>query len=215
MKTTVKLFVIAALLAATGCINVEQEIWLKTDGSGTARITYMIPENFFTNPSSKKPDVYGNFPMSVAELESMYKGKDGIVIRKAYSETDDNYRYFIADMDFEKVEQIGVPPVKFSYTTEVKEKLFKFTVKRDAAEAQKVRFQSMINKALDRNYLKITVHFQTKILKTDSEKSKGRTAVWDFPLSKVARSHETGLIGEARTGVAPSFFEKLIYSMGF
>ncbi len=67
---------LGALLACVGCIDYEEEVWLKEDGSGTAQITVKLPEQLMAMAGGAKP------PFSKEEAGKGFADSPGIRVVK-------------------------------------------------------------------------------------------------------------------------------------
>ncbi|MEO0472010.1 MAG: hypothetical protein AAF206_20450 [Bacteroidota bacterium] len=109
MKTLLRILVILAVAVAPSCLEIEEEISLNTDGSGTYAMTMdmnkmmEMMKGFGQGEDGDTPDAFGKMDSSMQEAAAKLREIDGVSNVKHSSE---NYRFTIS-YNFDDVETLN------------------------------------------------------------------------------------------------------------
>lgn len=118
MKKWTWVFGLAAVLALSGCIKMDQDITLNKDGSGNVKFMYGMSEQTINQMKAMAQmggeegvEVDSDSPFEFDEQKVKKEFEDlkdrGITLKSVKTETKDGWQYMHIDFDFQDVSKLG------------------------------------------------------------------------------------------------------------
>jgi hypothetical protein len=229
-KGTFKIFILILLLPIIllCCINVEQKIKIKSDGSGIATITYIIPEKLYHNPVSlRKLKEY--IPVEEEDLVKIYSTRDGVRIEGTKLKKTEKSREISIKLAFEKIESLSTDRIFYSLKSTGDENHLTITVTKKDEKMNEIKKGIDMNKPMDehditqllgellqRFHLKVELILPSPpITVSGGKKIDDRTVSWDVPFSTFYKEDIKELSLEVSYSKQVSFWQRLKEKIGF
>lgn len=210
------------------CINVEQKIKLRSDGKGTAVITYYIPEKLFQNPVSLKK-LKDYIPVEEDDLVKIYSSKSGIKIRDTKTKKTGKLRELSIKLSFEKIEDLSTDRISYILNEGGNENRLKVSVLKKEDKLNELKNSSATNKPMDehditlllgellsRFHLKMELTFPSPpISVTGGKKIGDKTVLWDVPFSTFYKEEKNEISLEVSYSKHISLWQRLREKIGY
>lgn len=194
-----------ALLVLSGCINYEEEITLRRNGSGFARIHYSIQEDMATvldnvagrlkaDPTLKQKFTGQIGPIfSKAGAREVFADKPDIILERVEEETKDGVRHVYVDFGFRTLKALNdlfgfnngsvalhdLTGDRLEYMREIG------NFSGMGSEAVQYPAFPPLLQAAKTCRLKFTLHLPGKVLESNARQVRGSTAVWECPIAEI------------------------------
>lgn len=210
------------------CINVEQKIKLRSDGKGTAVITYYIPEKLYQNPVSlKKLKEY--IPVEEDDLVKIYSSKSGIKIKGTKTKKTAKLRELSIKLSFEKIQDLSTDRISYILNEGANENELKVTVLKKEDKLNELKNGSATNKPMDehditlllgellsRFHLKMELTFPSPPISIKGgKKIDDKTVLWDVPFSTFYKEEKNEISLEVSYSKHTSLWQHLKEKIGY
>lgn len=209
------------------CINVEQKIKLRSDGKGTAVITYYIPEKLYQNPVSiKKLKEY--IPVEEDDLVRIYSSKSGIKIKGTKTKKTAKLREISIKLSFEKIQDLSTDRITYIFYEGANENKLKVTVLKKEDKLNELKNSSatkpmdehditaLLGELLSRFHLKIELTLPSTLISINGgKKIDDRTVLWDVPFSTFYKEEKNEISLEVSYSKHTSLWQRLKEKIGY
>jgi hypothetical protein len=196
-----KLFLVLSLaLLIFGCINYEETVDLKKDGSGKMTMHYSIPQQLYAmmqmgqnTDGEKKEEMPFKFKESEIRADLT---APGVTVDKIESKTEGDQQHFYVNLSFKKITDLNqtksFEKMKFEWKEEDKKITFQQTIEGEKKDSQANPMGDQMASAMLGNakfVFKITL--PSKALPAPDTNGKiqedGKTVVWEYPLLEASK----------------------------
>lgn len=210
------------------CINVEQKIKLRSNGKGTAVITYYIPEKLYMNPVSLKR-LKDYIPVEEEDLIKIYSSKSGIKIKDTKTKKTKKSRELSIKLSFEKIEDLSTDRISYILQEGKDKNELKVTIFKKEDKLNELKSGSTTNKPMDEHDITILLgellsRFHLKMELTlpsppisikGGKKIEDRTVLWDVPFSTFYKEEKKEISLEVSYSKHISLWQRLREKIGY
>ncbi|HEY4717152.1 MAG TPA: hypothetical protein VII00_08610 [bacterium] len=178
------------------CINIEQKIKLRSNGSGSAVIAYSMPGKIYKNsPTLNKIRNY--IPVEERDLENIYSKKPGVKIKGTSVNRTEKTRELKIKLEFDNIENLSDDKIKYRLEQGSDSNTLHITVlnskiqpndSRKGASAENPLDESgvtqLLGQAFSRFHIKIIIFFPSRVRSSSSGKFSDNKVEWDLPLTE-------------------------------
>jgi hypothetical protein len=209
------------------CINVEQKIKLRSDGKGTATITYYIPEKLYQNPVSLKK-LKDYVPVEEEDLIKIYSSKSGIKIKDTKTKKSEKSREITIKLSFERIEDLSTDRISYILNELGDTKELKVTVFKKEDTLNKLK-NGATNKAMDEHDITLLLgellsrfHLKMELVLPSppisivgGKKIDERTILWDIPFSTFYKEEKKEITLEVSYSKHTTLWQRIKEKIGY
>ena len=198
------------------CITIEEEIWLKADGSGSAVIKFLMPVHLFQNEGVRR-HLARQIPLTPDAVKKKFEQMNGIEVKKVDEYfTRQKLRVLEVHLDFRHISNLSDSSVTYALLHQGKYSQLLIKVKRQKKEGAKSQtprgrqIDEIVRNSLKRYQIRFTIHFPTPISGTVRLQKKGkRDATWHIPFNEIYTSGPP-IVGKVIYFKEPSLWDRIV-----
>lgn len=197
----IRLAILAALVAAAGCVKMNQEMTINKDGSGTMTMNYGMSEQMVAQMEAMQAmggedaDDSNGFDFDVESIKKDMSNleTDGIKLKDIKSVTKDGWRYIKMDMAFKSLEALSKTEYfgEDSGITLTKNDKGNYVLEQkpegmggDASTPEEKEQQKMMMNMMAAQFKGMEVSWKMtlpgKIIESNADKTDGNTVSWKY-----------------------------------
>ena len=195
----IAVLVIAVILLAA-CLEYESQIQVNPDGSGSAILTYTVPEGFLA-----QSDLGDRIPLTEADVDASYRMRAGVTQHRSQVRHIGDSREVTIHVDFDNVASLSERGNEYSYEIEGPYRVFRIRINREAAglgrgnQARNNPLHDMaMRNIVDQHSIRYEVQLPTRIDQSNAQSVDWNTAKWEIPLSTFLNPDKEVIVLEAR-----------------
>jgi len=203
----------ALLLVSTifsGCINISEQIKLKLNGSGKAKITWAYPLRFSSTLQKREQNL---LPANKNEVKKLFPAHQRLIFSEISSQKSKTMSSITAELKFKRIEDLNHGGLSFSL--QQKEDLWEFTIKIEGKEhpppKPKTRDKAsaeVMDKILESFGITVVVELPGVVEETNGETLEAKKVRWKVPLKKLLELKKGEML-VLRATFSPGFWDRL------
>ncbi len=207
---------IVLIACTSACLTIEEEIWLKPDGSGLAKVKFIMPVSLFENEKVRRALSY-QIPLTPERLRQKFSKMPGISVKNVDEYiTPQKMRVMEADLAFDHIGRLSDKAVMYQLTEYQDTVTLTVTITRQhrkgaaSRRKRKINIEEILEKNFQKYQIKFLVHFPTRIIQIENfEKAGKRDAKWHVSFSTIFKDGPP-IKGKVTYYKEPNLWEKLI-----
>lgn len=197
------------------CLTIEQELWLKEDGSGFTIIKYKMPANLFADKETQKRLSY-QIPVTPEKIQEKFSNMKGITVKKIDEYlTRDKMKVIEADLTFDNIKNLNDGTLDYYINEDKNNKVLKIVLRRKVHRGntnvnKRINVEEIVKKNLKKYQFRLTIHLPSEIVDTENLEKKGeRDAFWTVPFNVIYEGGKP-LVASIKFRGEPSLWEKFL-----
>lgn len=200
--------VIAAIALSAGCIDYEEKITLRKDGSGYMTIHYFTDESTIEEEKMEEEELpfsFDQYSFDQKEIEDEL-ADENIRVEKVESYTEEGKRHLIAKLFFKNINKIPHKWIfenrELQFTKESGFLTFRSVLLLGGEETGEGEFDEFVKAILADYKFKFTVEMPSKIVEASAgSRVEDNTVMWEFPLSSLMDKERIEMYAKIKVGV--------------
>ena len=217
MQKHIGYIALMGLIFIAGCINVQEDIVLKLNGSGSMHLSYSIPEALMKDQTGLRNAMVQTgiqFPLTAKDFNNQFAGLDGVKVKHVKIYTDKGYYVIEGRVGFRNINNLQMNALRFSLKKLAKNRELVISLinsmnkEQEPDSKSKMNYENVLKGSLSNYGIKLDVSFPTEIISANGN-IHGRDVTWDVPMNVFLKSKAKEMELRAVYSGSPTFFDKI------
>ncbi|MCL4479186.1 MAG: hypothetical protein M1381_08850 [Deltaproteobacteria bacterium] len=210
----IKRLVFILLIFMAGCINVNESVVLRLNGSGSMHVAYSIPEALIKDPQLLRNAMAQTgivFPLTADELKKEFAGLRGVTVNSTKTSIKKGYYVVGGSVKFKNINNLATNNIKFvnHELNGNKELVIDLINTMNRSQESKSPEPMMIYRGSLTNFrIMIDVSFPTNVISSNG-KINNRDVTWDVPMNVFLKSKAMTMELKAVYSGHPTIFDRI------
>lgn len=201
-----RIVLLLPLTLLAGCFDMQADIELNMDGSGSAAIGYALTEDFLKSGPLENMILRkdGQAYIDRNKVLKRFEDREGITLKDLDLWREEDKHYLRIMLDFENIAQLGDRNVQYEWALEDGAWVLRIIVRKEKAAAgrdedgQREALRSALYDALSKQGFHFRVHLPRKIIDSNADEVRWNVAEFFVPVSFFLKPEATTRILYAR-----------------